>query len=165
MSSRLALKVLFAHKIVSWESPPISLEHTILCGECRNPSAAFCRAPWLSWEVLPDSERCARDISSTKRGHFWRKGIFQYRSFGRLAHQKQSSQRSSEQGRQRNQWWLWPPPFLWQLPSVTVLSLVSSDSSQGRSRCPVIDACCLLSQIALKISFGKKPKCEGAILF
>lgn len=50
-------------------------------------------------------------------------------------------------------------------PSVPVLILVSSDSSRGRSRCPVTDACCLLSQIALKISFGKKPKCEGAILF
>lgn len=50
MSSRLTLKAFFAHKILSWESLPISLECAILSGEGRNPSAAFCRAQCLSRE-------------------------------------------------------------------------------------------------------------------
>lgn len=36
----------------------MSLGWAILCGEGRDPSAAFGRAQWLSWEEFPDSERC-----------------------------------------------------------------------------------------------------------
>lgn len=112
--------------------------------------------------VLPDSERCAWDISGTKRGHFWRKGIFQYLSFGRLDHQKQEG----KGGREAESSVMALSSSILVVPPVSdLLSLLSSDSSQGTSRCPLTDACCLFSQIVWKISFGQKPKCEGAILF
>lgn len=63
MSSRLALKVFFAYKPLSWESIAISMECTSLCKEGRNPLVALCGAQWVSqedchlteWEIFPVS--------------------------------------------------------------------------------------------------------------
>lgn len=129
MSSRLALQVFFAPKILSWESPPISLECATSVEKVETLQLPLQSSVAFMGRVFPDSERCASDISGTKRGHFWRKDIFQYHSFGRLDHHLLEAGREGRKGgrvisdgfgflRSCGTSHQWPaqPPLQWLIP-------------------------------------------------